>query len=91
MVTVTATLDVAVENSFTVDVSTGDGTATAGSDYTALTGNTLTFAGTAAGETQTFTVMLADDSTVEGMRPSASRWATWPERRRWSRSPTQPR
>ena len=66
-VTVTATLDAAISggSGFTVAVSTGGGTATADSDYTALAGHTLNFAGTTAGETQTFTVTIADDSTIE--------------------------
>lgn len=64
-ITVTATLDIAVAGGFTVDVSTADGTATiANSDYTAVVGQTLTFAGT-AGETQTFTVTPTGDAIVE--------------------------
>jgi hypothetical protein len=64
-ITVTATLDVAVQGGFTVDVSTADGTATtADSDYTAVTAETLTFTGT-AGETQTFTVTPTSDATLE--------------------------
>ncbi|TVZ57231.1 putative secreted protein (Por secretion system target) [Lutibacter sp. Hel_I_33_5] len=64
-ITVTATLDNAVQGGFTVDVNTADGTATiAGSDYTAVTSQTLTFAGT-AGETQTFTITPTADTTVE--------------------------
>jgi len=47
----------------TVDYATSNGTATAGSDYTASSG-TLAFA---AGETsQTFTVPVADDAAAEG-------------------------
>ncbi|MBO3700895.1 S-layer family protein, partial [Roseivirga sp. E12] len=61
-ITVTATLDNAVQGGFTVDVSTADGTATtADSDYTTITSQTLTFAGT-AGETQTFTVTPTADT-----------------------------
>ena len=64
-ITVTATLDNAVQGGFTVDVNTADGTATiADSDYTAVTGQTLTFAGT-AGETQTFTVTPTGDTELE--------------------------
>ena len=64
-ITVTATLDNAVAGGFTVDVSTADGTATiANSDYTAVVGQTLTFAGT-PGETQTFTVTPTGDTDVE--------------------------
>ncbi|MEN7548784.1 SBBP repeat-containing protein [Rapidithrix thailandica] len=65
VVTVTATLDRAVQGGFTVDVSTIDGTATTSdNDYTALNNHTLTFAGT-AGETQTFTVIPTPDSKQE--------------------------
>ncbi|MDW3194093.1 MAG: Calx-beta domain-containing protein [Cytophagales bacterium] len=62
-ITVTATLDNAVDGGFTVDVSTADGTATL-ADYTSVESQTLTFAGT-AGETQTFTVTPTSDETVE--------------------------
>ena len=65
-VTVTATVDVAVPGGFTVDVMTTDGTAEAPGDYTTPTGQTLSFGGTTAGETQTFTVPIVDDNTVEG-------------------------
>lgn len=65
-ITLTATLDNLVDGGFTVDVSTVDGTATtADSDYTSVTSQTLTFAGT-AGETQTFTVTPTSDETPEG-------------------------
>ncbi|BDX07891.1 putative Ig domain-containing protein [Planctobacterium marinum] len=65
-ITVTATLDVAVVGGFSVDVSTADGTATTSdSDYTPVTSQTLTFAGT-AGETETFDVTPTSDSTSEG-------------------------
>jgi len=64
-ITLTATLSHAVQGGFTVDVSTADGTATtADSDYTAVSGQTLTFTGN-AGETQTFTVTPTTDSTLE--------------------------
>ena len=64
-ITVTATLDNAVQGGFTVDVNTTDGTATiTDSDYTAIAGQTLTFAGT-AGETQTFTLTPTSDSKLE--------------------------
>ncbi|WP_141655380.1 Ig-like domain-containing protein, partial [Roseivirga seohaensis] len=63
-ITLTATLDNAVQGGFTVDVNTADGTALAASDYTAVTSQTLTFAGT-AGETQTFTVTPTDDAVEE--------------------------
>ena len=66
MVTVTATLDNAVQGGFTVmALIAAGGTATAGSDYTTTT-TMLMFAGTPAGETQTFTVAVTDDSVVEG-------------------------
>ncbi|MDN5212994.1 cadherin domain-containing protein [Fulvivirgaceae bacterium BMA12] len=64
-ITVTALLDNAVQGGFTVDVNTADGTATtADGDYSAVTGQTLTFAGT-AGETQTFVVSPTTDGKVE--------------------------
>ncbi|MFY0602143.1 MAG: DUF4347 domain-containing protein [Cyclobacteriaceae bacterium] len=64
-VTITATLDFAVQGGFTVDVSTTDGTAmTTDGDYTALVGETLTFSGT-AGETQTFTFTPISDTKLE--------------------------
>ncbi|MGM9477963.1 Calx-beta domain-containing protein, partial [Pedobacter sp. GSP4] len=63
--TFTVTLNAAVQNAFTVDYATSNGTATAGLDYTATTG-TLTFpAGSAAGATLTFTVPINDDNIVE--------------------------
>ena len=65
VITFTATLDNAVQGGFTVDVSSADGTATTGdSDYTAVTSQTLTFAGN-AGETQTFTVTPTADTKLE--------------------------
>ena len=64
-ITVTATLDNAVQGGFTVDVSTADGTATtADSDYGAVTSQTLTFTGT-TGETQTFTITPTADNKLE--------------------------
>ncbi|WP_252946619.1 Calx-beta domain-containing protein [Roseivirga pacifica] len=64
-ITLTATLDNPVQGGFTVEVITVDGTATvANSDYTALVGQSLTFAGT-AGETETFTVTPGLDAIVE--------------------------
>ena len=62
--TVTVSLDYAVPGGFTVDARTRDGTATAGQDYTAVTGETLTFDGT-AGETQIFTVSITNDAVTE--------------------------
>jgi len=65
-ITLTATLDNPVQGGFTVDVSTVDGTATiANNDYTAVTGQTLTFLGT-AGEQKTFTVTPTVDAVAEG-------------------------
>ena len=64
-VTVAATLNVAVEGGFTVQASTADDSATAASDYTAVTGTLLTFVGT-AGEEQTFPVTISSDIVAEG-------------------------
>ena len=65
IITVTASLDNAVQGGFTVDVNTTDGTATTGdSDYTAISSQTLTFTGT-AGETQTFTLTPTSDNKLE--------------------------
>ncbi len=64
-ITVTASLDNAVQGGFTVDVNTTDGTATTGdSDYIGISSETLTFSGT-AGETQTFTLTPGSDSKLE--------------------------
>ena len=64
--TVTLSLDNAVQGGFRLDVATSNGTATvAGSDYTALSGQQVTFAGT-AGETETVTVTLNNDAIAEG-------------------------
>ncbi|MCG8385733.1 MAG: gliding motility-associated C-terminal domain-containing protein, partial [Cytophagales bacterium] len=62
-ITVTATLDNAVQGGFTLEVSTSDGTA-GGSDYTPVTNQLLTFTGSAM-EAQTFTVTPVADSEVE--------------------------
>jgi uncharacterized repeat protein (TIGR01451 family)/gliding motility-associated-like protein len=63
--TFTVRLNAAVQNAFTVDYATSNGTAIAGLDYTATSG-TLTFpAGSAAGATLTFTVSINDDNIVE--------------------------
>ena len=71
-VTVTATLNVAVQGGFTVLASTSDGDAAAPGDYTALTGTLLTFAGE-AGEEQMFPVTIEDDDVAEGEEASRSR------------------
>ena len=63
-ITITATLDNPVDGGFSVDVSTSDGTATAGVDYFAVSSQTLTFTGT-ANETKTFTVTPKVDSNPE--------------------------
>ena len=64
-ITVRVTLDNPVQGGFTVDVNTGDVTAElADGDYTAITGQTLTFAGT-MGEEQTFTVDPTEDNKLE--------------------------
>ena len=64
-VTVTATVDKMVEGGFTIPVSTMTGSADA-TDFTAVTGMTLTFVGDMEGETQTFMVPILDDDDVEG-------------------------
>ena len=64
-ITVTVTLDNPVDGGFTVDMNSADGTAAiADSDYTAVTSETLTFAGS-AGETQQFTITPTSDTKVE--------------------------
>ncbi len=63
-ITLTATLDRAVDGGFTVQVNTTNGTATGGADFTAFSGKALTFSGT-AGEAQNFTVAPIDDSQTE--------------------------
>jgi len=60
--TITATLSTAAAEAVTVNYATSDGTATAGSDYTAASG-TLTFP--AGSTSQTFTVPIIDDSADE--------------------------
>ncbi len=61
--TFTATLSAPVQGGFQINYTTGEGTATAGTDYTDNDG-TLTFAGT-MGETQSWTVNGSGDNTVE--------------------------
>ncbi|MXV91122.1 MAG: hypothetical protein F4004_10650, partial [Acidimicrobiia bacterium] len=61
-VTMTVTLSATSTSQVTVDYATSDDTATAGSDYTAVSG-TLTFA--AGDTTKTVSVTISDDSTDE--------------------------
>ncbi len=64
-ITLTATLNAAVQGGLTVDMNTTNGTALTGdSDYTALSGETVTFMGN-AGETQDFVVSATVDSKLE--------------------------
>jgi len=64
-ITVTVTLNSAVDGGFQVDVSTTtSGTATEVDDYAAVTNQTLTFAGTGL-ETETFTVTPVTDTEIE--------------------------
>ncbi len=64
--TFTVTLSASSTSQYTVDYAdAGTGTATSGTDYTAITANTLTFS---AGETsKTITVSVTGDTTDEGM------------------------
>ena len=63
--TFTVTLNSAVQGGFTVPVSSSNGSATAGSDYTAIPGgSTLSFTGT-AGETRTISVPVLGDTVLE--------------------------
>ncbi|WP_233215462.1 beta strand repeat-containing protein [Rhodopirellula bahusiensis] len=62
--TVSVTVDKAVQGGFTVAYDASTGTATAGTDYTAVSG-TLDFDGT-AGQTLTFIVPVSNDTDVEG-------------------------
>ena len=76
----------------TVSYATSDGTATAGTDYTAASG-TLTFTNTAAGS-QTFTVSTEEDTfdesdetftvTISSPSGGGGPTPTLSERRRWS-------
>lgn len=61
----TVTLTGAVQGGFTLPVSSSNGTATAGFDYSAIAGGTnLSFSGT-AGETRTVSVAVNGDNVVE--------------------------
>ncbi|PWL30321.1 MAG: hypothetical protein DCO95_10875, partial [Roseivirga sp. XM-24bin3] len=62
--TVTFTLDNAVEGGLSVDVSTVNGTATGGLDFSPITAQTITFSGT-AGETETLDISITADAIVE--------------------------
>ena len=61
--TFTVTLSAASGQNVTVNYGTSNGTATAGSDYTAISGGLLTFA--AGVTTQTITVTIAEDAITE--------------------------
>lgn len=61
--TLTVTLDDAVDTALALNFATADGTAVAGTDYTAASG-TLNFTGQ-QGETRTLTVSVAGDELVE--------------------------
>ncbi len=63
--TLTLRLDKAVSGGFSVDVSTSNGSASAGSDYTALSSKRVTFSGS-AGEAETVSIAINNDSVVEG-------------------------
>ncbi|RYE69742.1 MAG: tandem-95 repeat protein, partial [Rhizobiaceae bacterium] len=64
-VTLSVTLNIAVQNSFTVDYTTANGTALAGLDYTATSG-TLTFpANSPAGTVLTVAIPVIDDNLIE--------------------------
>ncbi len=62
--TFNVTLSQVVSSAVTVDFATANGTATAGSDYTATSG-TLTFPANGGGQTQTVSVTVAGDGTGE--------------------------
>lgn len=62
--TFTVTLSNAVQGGFTVPFATANSSATAGSDYTAISGGSLSFAGT-VGETQLINVAVLGDTTLE--------------------------
>ncbi|MBX3400635.1 MAG: VCBS repeat-containing protein [Gemmataceae bacterium] len=63
-VTFTVVSSNAVQGSFMIDYQTNDGTATAGSDYTAKTATTLSFNGTAT-ESKSFSITITNDNVVE--------------------------
>ncbi len=63
--TVTFRADNPLRGGYSFDVATSDGTASAGSDYTAVN-QTLTFSGT-AGETHTVSIPITDDADSEAV------------------------
>jgi hypothetical protein len=62
--TITLSVDLEVVGGFTVNVSTADGTATGGVDYTTVSSQQVTFVGT-TDETQTLDVVTASDNANE--------------------------
>ena len=62
--TFTVTLSASVSSSHTVDYAQTGGTATSGTDYTAVAGGTLTFAATET--SKTITVLVTGDTADEG-------------------------
>lgn len=63
-ITVTFVLDIAVDDGFSFEVNTTNGTAEAGVDYTGLAAQTVNFEGT-AGEPQTIVIVPFPDAIVE--------------------------
>ena len=63
--TVTLVSDQSYGPGFTLDVSTADGTAFSPDDYTAVSSQTVSFAGN-AGEQQTVSITLKSDTSIEG-------------------------
>jgi hypothetical protein len=63
--TFTVTLTGGVQDAFTVDYNTSNGTAIAPADYTATTGTVTFEAGSVSGTTQTFTVPIQNDNLRE--------------------------
>ena len=80
-VTVTLSLDNPVQGGFDVDVFTDNGTALsgAGNDYTALSGQMVSFAGTAS-ENQTVIINVDNDTIAEGNEEFYVRMANRPRR-----------
>jgi Autotransporter beta-domain/Calx-beta domain len=63
--TFTVTLTGVTKSTFTVGYATSNGTALAGSDYTAKTGTVAFAANAASPQTRTFTVVILNDTVVE--------------------------